>query len=103
MGRFLSLLLHFCKNIFAFLKVATSNFDVCLVYMFLLRNLLFLSFSASLTKLADPVVNHVFLMTYIAIIICILLHFQLAQPMRLMLNYVGQEFEDVQYEQGDGE
>ena len=28
--------------------------------------------------------------------------FQLAQPMRLMLNYVGESFEDVQYEQGDG-
>lgn len=28
--------------------------------------------------------------------------FQLAQPIRLLLNYVGEEFDDVQYEQGDG-
>lgn len=27
---------------------------------------------------------------------------QLAQPIRLLLNYTGTEFEDVQYEQGDG-
>lgn len=27
---------------------------------------------------------------------------QLAQPIRLLLNYAGEEFEDVQYEQGDG-
>lgn len=26
----------------------------------------------------------------------------LAQPIRLLLNYAGEEFEDVQYEQGDG-
>nr|AEI27296.1 mu-class gst glutathione S-transferase [Cipangopaludina cathayensis] len=26
----------------------------------------------------------------------------LAQPIRLLLNYVGEQFEDVQYEQGDG-
>lgn len=26
---------------------------------------------------------------------------QLAQPIRLLLNYVGEEFEDVKYEQGD--
>lgn len=29
--------------------------------------------------------------------------FQLAQPIRLLLHYVGQDFEDVQYEQGDGQ
>lgn len=28
--------------------------------------------------------------------------FQLAQPIRLLLNYVGEEFDDVHYEQGDG-
>ena len=28
--------------------------------------------------------------------------FQLAQPIRLLLNYAGEDFEDVQYEQGDG-
>lgn len=28
--------------------------------------------------------------------------FQLAQPVRLLQNYVGEDFEDVQYEQGDG-
>ena len=27
---------------------------------------------------------------------------QLAQPARLLLKYVDQDFEDVQYEQGDG-
>ena len=27
---------------------------------------------------------------------------QLAQPIRLLLKYTGTEFEDVQYEQGDG-
>ena len=28
---------------------------------------------------------------------------QLAQPARLLLKYTGTEFEDKQYEQGDGE
>lgn len=29
-------------------------------------------------------------------------YFQLAQPIRLLLNYVGEEFEDVMYVQGSG-
>lgn len=33
---------------------------------------------------------------------CTVVLFQLAQPIRLLLNYVGEEFEDKQYEQGDG-
>ena len=28
---------------------------------------------------------------------------QLAQPIRLLLKYVGEDFEDKYYEQGDGE
>lgn len=29
-------------------------------------------------------------------------YFQLAQPIRLLLTYAGEDFEDVMYEQGDG-